>query len=235
MKTKLRQVPPPDARTALTHLWKAFAYARDTELDPWEFALPLLHLAEQGVSQSDLRWLVVNGYVHYADEVSTFRDPVRIFQPRANVAFTSETCFVLSEAGVLAAGHIDQGADSPPGRSSKSPETASLCSHLPRWDGERRMLYFYGEVVKQYRFHAANQEAVLATFQEENWPFTIDDPLSPVSDVPPKQRLRKTIKSLNANQVCRLLRFRGDGSGEHICWEPCHGGGVTANEHRRAA
>jgi hypothetical protein len=158
-----------------------------------------------------------------------------MFRPRANVAFTSQTCFVLSEAGVLVAGRNSQGADSPPSRSSNSPETVSFCSDLPRWDGDRHVLYFCGEVVKQYRFHAANQEAVLATFQEENWPFTIDDPLSPVSDVPPKQRLHETIKSLNANQACRLLRFRGDGTGEHVCWEPFHGGVLAADGHRRVA
>ncbi len=235
MRTREQHDFPDEARAALAHLWKAFAYARDTELDPWEFALRLLHLIEQGVSESDLRWLVVNGFVQHADEVTTFRDPVRIFQPRENVAFTNETCFVLSEAGVLVAGRAGKAVDLPRDRSSNAPEAVSYCSRLPRWDGGRRMLLLGGEVVKQYRFRARNQEAVLAAFEEEQWPSAIDDPLPASSDVPPKRRLNETIKSLNAGQLRPLLRFCGDGTGERICWAPCHAGILAAHRQRRAA
>jgi hypothetical protein len=47
----------------------------------------------------------------------------------------------------------------------------------------------------------------------------VDDPLSPVADYDPKRRLRDTIKCLNLNQAARLIRFRGDGTGQRVQWE----------------
>jgi hypothetical protein len=73
--------------------------------------------------------------------------------------------------------------------------------------------------VKQYRVPSPNQEKVLAAFQEEGWPPHIDDPLPPVADESPKDHLRDTIRSLNSSQKNRVLRFRGDGTGQGILWE----------------
>ncbi len=67
-------------------------------------------------------------------------------------------------------------------------------------------------------------------FQEEGWPVRIDDPLPPVSESEPKQRLRETIRSLNRNQKERLVRFKGDGTGEGVLWEPYSHNGF---EHHR--
>lgn len=47
----------------------------------------------------------------------------------------------------------------------------------------------------------------------------IDDPLPPVFDIEPKRRLHDTIKSLNRHQKNRLIRFKGDGTGQGIRWE----------------
>jgi len=105
MKPQVRQDLPAEVMAALAPLWKAWACARDLKLDPWEIALRLLQLEKLGASESNLRWLVLNGYVDHADEVTTFHDPARRFRPRVNVSFTGETCFVLSEKGALVAGH----------------------------------------------------------------------------------------------------------------------------------
>ena len=74
-------------------------------------------------------------------------------------------------------------------------------------------------MIKRFRVPSANQEAVLEAFQEEGWPASIDDPLSPLSDYDPKRRLRDTIKCLNLNQISRMIRFRGDGTGQRVLWE----------------
>jgi hypothetical protein len=74
-------------------------------------------------------------------------------------------------------------------------------------------------VVKQYKVPAANQERVLAAFEEEGWPVHVDDPLPPSGELDPKRRLHDTINSLNRNQKSGLIRFLGDGSGEGIRWE----------------
>ena len=74
-------------------------------------------------------------------------------------------------------------------------------------------------VVKRFRVPAANQEAILAVFEEEHWPARIDDPLPPHREQSPKRRLQETIKSLNRNQKKSMIRFLGDGSGQGVLWE----------------
>ena len=103
-----------EAWAALAALWRAYACARDLRLDPREFSLRLLHLISLGANESDLRWLVANGYVDQADELTTFRDPARRFRPSAGRAFTSGTCFVLSEKGSLVAGRGGKWTHLPP-------------------------------------------------------------------------------------------------------------------------
>jgi len=88
----------------------------------------------------------------------------------------------------------------------------------PIWDIERRQLRLGTDLIKQFKLPSANQETVLTAFEEDGWPPRIDDPLPPKANLPSKQRLHDTIKSLNRNQQHRLLRFSGDGSGEGVCW-----------------
>jgi hypothetical protein len=203
MKTQLRTHLPGEAHAVLSALWKAFTCARDLRIDPWEFSLPLLHLVDLGVEKRDLRWLVLRGYV-------TFRDRGGRFQPGTKVAGGSDPRFSITEAGALVAGPSIV----------NSPEIRSLGSHLPRWDHQRRQLSFDGCVVKQFRLPASNQEAVLSAFEAEGWPPSIDDPLPFVPKLQPKERLHVTIRHLNANHQNQLIRFRGNGTGEAVLWEP---------------
>lgn len=89
----------------------------------------------------------------------------------------------------------------------------------PTWDRDRQQLRVGKVIVKEFKVPASNQEAILAAFQEENWPPRIDDPLSPAPDQDPKRRLHDTINSLNRNQKQALVRFLGDGSGQGVRWE----------------
>ena len=43
--------------------------------------------------------------------------------------------------------------------------------------------------------------------------------MPPTDEHNPKSRVNYTIRRLNENQVQRLVRFFGDGSGQVICWE----------------
>jgi hypothetical protein len=217
MKCDLKEQLPREAQAALAHLAVPWACARKLKFDPWDFALRLLQLQKLGVSESDLRWLVFNGYVDQADEETTFRDPARRFQPRANVPFSAETCFVLSEKGALVAG---EGSDCRPSSSSDFPQIVPLRSQLPHWDRKLRLLLLNGCVVKRFRRPANNQELVLSVFEEEGWPPSIDDPLPFVRPQRPKERLHATIRCLNSNHENRLIRFRGNGTGEGVFWEP---------------
>jgi hypothetical protein len=84
----------------------------------------------------------------------------------------------------------------------------------PHWDGEACELRFKGRLAKELRPIADSQISVLAAFEEAEWPQRIDNPL-PTDD---KQRMRETIRHLN--ERCEGLRFRADGTGKGIVWEP---------------
>lgn len=189
---------------ALELLLESHTYAVGSGSDIWSFAVEIQDLKSAGVLDSDLHWLRSMGYVHAAEEIThpassqrTFQhDPVRLNLERA--------CFVPTEKGLQLA------------------LAASLEHHnshpRPTYDRDRRELRLEETVVKRFRRPSTNQERVLRVFEEEGWPRRIDDPIPPVYELNPKQRLRDTIKALNRNQTNKLLHFSGDGSGEGIRW-----------------
>jgi hypothetical protein len=220
---------------ALLELTRADACARSERGDPWEFAVEMDRLFAQGLTTSDLRWLVKKGFVEHAREVTRRGDTARRFKPCCNVSFERRTCFLLTRAGALLA--TAQGLRLPPDEGvrdrgsgtrsaiSAEPETSHPHSPIPSpscvpsWDPNRRVLCWNGRIVKQFRVPSPTQEAILAAFEEEGWPAAIDDPLPPHLDQEPKRRMRNTIQHLNSNQKNRLLCFHGDGSGQRILWE----------------
>jgi hypothetical protein len=211
-------------RSALAHLAHADACARSEQCSPWEFAVEIESLITEGLTASDLRWLVRKGYVEHAFEVTRARDAARRFQPCRNLAFSKRTCFVLTEAGAqLADADSPQPPSFPPDRPSgvnrMSGDNIARVSSMPSWDHDRRILRLDNCIIKQFKVPSPSQEAILSAFEEEGWPAAIDDPLPPRSELDQKRRLRNTIQSLNANQKSPLLHFHGDGSGERIVWE----------------
>jgi hypothetical protein len=207
-----------EIRSGLDQLLKARNYAGELDCDPWEFAVEIERLINLGLTTSDLRWLVKKGIIEHAREVTQPDDSLRKFQQCHNLAFAKKSCFLLTETAALSL----ENTYSP--QELSKPENTSSSDLIesdtpPHWDCEDRVLYVGNLVVKEYRVLSPNQEAVLSAFEEEGWPHYIDDPLSPVPDQNPKQRLRDTIRCLNANQRNQLVRFRGDGTGERVRWE----------------
>ena len=62
---------------------------------------------------------------------------------------------------------------------------------IPRWDPVTRELWFDGVLVKRFRQKSPNQTLVLAVFQEDGWPPTIDDPIPGGADGGAPERLRR--------------------------------------------
>ena len=207
-------------RPAFIALLEAFRYAADTRSDRWEFAVAIRYLEKLGLNENDLRWLVRKGYVEHAREVTVQGVNGREFQPTGDLTFCKRTCFVLTETGVVrACSAVENQPPPPPNGFCVAEPSPATPSDVPHWDAETRELRIDGTILKQFKWHAANQEIILSTFQEEGWPFRIDDPLPPQSDQDPKRRLSDTIKCLNRKQANKLIRFRGDGTGEGIIWE----------------
>lgn len=89
----------------------------------------------------------------------------------------------------------------------------------PRWDSLTGELSYDRVLVKRYKLPAENQRLILSCFEEEGWPRGILDPLPLHPSICSKTRLHDTIKNLNRNQINRLIRFRGDGTGRRVLWE----------------
>lgn len=226
-------VVPLDYSAALSRglglLRQAYCYANALERSNWDFAVELSVLTAAGMSLSDLRWLLCLHYLTHAEEIYGGGKDERQFVPAGNLRFSNRSCFVLTDVGAEFVERLmnpDFVGISMTSNASLhaqpmidyTPEVAS--APKPLWDCQRRELRMGQWVIKRFKLPSPNQETLLAAFEEEGWPLRIDDPLPPVHGVLSKRRLHDTIKSLNRNQKCRLISFKGDGTGEGICWEP---------------
>jgi hypothetical protein len=208
---------------ALPLLREAFEDAQELGRDPWQFAVTDRALTAAGLIETDLRWLVAHGYANHAVERSRPDACRRDFRPAGNLVLCDRSCFVLTDSGVALSGGLLPAASSDP-VSAPRPAGGGSPADRPIWDVSLRELHWRGRLVKRFRSPAVSQEIILAAFQEEGWPQRIDDPLARPSGADPRQRLHDAIRGLNRNQRERLLRFRGDGTGQGIFWLPVPAG-----------
>jgi hypothetical protein len=204
--------PSPTVLTALGLLKRARDAAFEMGLDPWELAVKITHLIAAGISGEDVRQMMLCGLVQRRDERRRNEAGERSFQPADCVPISARTCFVLTSAGEACLARWD-GKPAPAGTDS-APKLI-----VPRWDGDRRQLWYRETLVKRYQQPAPSQETILSAFEEDGWPPRIDDPLPMEDGLDPHDRLHDAVKRLNRDQVVRLLVFRRDGSGEGVEWE----------------
>jgi hypothetical protein len=222
--------PTHSLRASLRLLLQAHEYAVETGRSAWDFAVEIGSLRSIGLTNSELRWLLYENFLDHAAETTVASAESRSFAPLGKVALTEQSCFVLTLTGIGLArvGWADSlpcGCRTQP---AVEPTAAVPAVQRPFWDKDRRALLFAGELVKQFKVPAPNQELILAVLQEEHWPARIDDPLPLHASIEPKRRLHDTINSLNRNQRAHRLRFLGDGSGQAVLWEPTAGGAAEA-------
>lgn len=208
-------------RASIALLADARAYADDQRGDRWEFAVSLNDMLANGAATNDIRWLVSKGYAEHAVETTRPNDDTRIFRPGRNLSFAKNTCIILTDSGIALATTV---TGKPTSLSTlkvvrcDQPEPIRS-ANSPRWDKQRRELRVGDLVVKRFRNHSPNQEAILSAFEEENWPRRIDDPLHPQAEMDSKCRLHDTIKCLNRHHRDRAIIFSGDGTGQGVCWK----------------
>jgi hypothetical protein len=232
---------PRRVLSALEILLEAHRYAQDLQHGDWDFAVEMAQLRGMGLTDNDFRWLVGKKLVAHGREITVPSESQRSFQFPKMLEFSDTTCFVLTEAGIAYAEqslceaeksaisksralerglemgvHTNGVPQDSPGRAGGVGIAGAIA---PKWDRDRQQLRVNSSIVKQFKVPAPNQEAILAAFEEEDWPPRIDDPLSPIGDQDPKRRLHDTINSLNRNQKTPLVRFLGDGSGQGVRWE----------------
>lgn len=209
---------------ALAVLLEAYTYAQAIDRNTWDFAVEIDCLRDVGVTDGDLRYLICAGYAEHAVELTRVGSHKRVFRRLHNLGLTDKTCFILTEHGESFAHQIGVtfakvGQPGDRNGASNGEHRALRGPTVPKWDRVRRELRVGGRIVKAYRRPAPNQETILVAFEEEGWPFRIDDPLACHADHDPKRRLHDAINKLNGRQKQRILRFRGDGTGHGILWE----------------
>jgi hypothetical protein len=216
----------PRLNAAMATLLEAMDYAHDLNVSIWDFAIEISSLRSLNLTNNDLRWLIGRGFVDHSIEVTPSGDAQRSFRQCARPLFRKNTCFVITAAGEIQAKKHCQSRSLETrtnGRRVVRTSVATIAPApkplVPKWDRDRQELRLGSIVVKRFKVPAANQETILAVFEEESWPTRIDDPLSSHPEQSPKRRLQETIKSLNRNQKRPLIRFVGDGSGEGVRWE----------------
>jgi len=221
----IRAILQTTFKEGLALLWRALQYSRSLQTDAWDFAVERDDLSNTGLSTVDLRWLIACGYVEVRQENRRANECKRSF----GVSFLAKRAtFTLTEAGASVARRMLSEPALPPlsepdkHKPIKHVHIKSVNGHLPQhkpcWDADRKELRLNGDLVKQFRWSALNQETVLMAFQEDGWPARIDDPLPPRPNQEPKRRLHDTIKCLNRNHKTRVIHFSGDGSGEGVLW-----------------
>ena len=199
---------PRSPRAALRLLLLAWDYAQMVQRDPWDFAVEWVLLRQVGATPGDLRWLIYQGYARHADERTTPADKRRVFGQLDPAAITDKSCLVLTEAGAAALRLLSR-------------DGATTQRELPFYQPARGELWVCGLLVKRLTQPAPDQRSVFSVFQEQHWHFRIANPLSPHHFRENlKLRLNRVIYRLNQNQVNQLIRFRGDGTGQGVIWEP---------------
>ncbi len=212
--------PTPALQVALRALLDAHESAQELRQPAWDFALDIHDLHATGLASSAIRALLCQGYLEQGVERTRSAAKHRTFRPTANLSLTDRSCFVLTPAGLAlarAACRLPPANDQPAGPGAPVAGWNGEPAR-PRWDDARRELRWQGELVKQFRQPAPDQEAILAAFEEEDWPPHIDDPLSPQPGRDAKDRLHQTIHNLNRHQQHCRIRFEGDGKGRGVCW-----------------
>lgn len=204
----------------MVELLTSFDCAGSVRGDVWDFAVEISRLRKTGLAENEFRWLVSMNYVDHAKEVTKPKGDGRQFRQTGNLSFSRRTCFVLTDAGASFARTLlhqvpaDTSTDV-----AKTERDNAEDQDVPSWDPLRRELRMNGHVIKRFRWTAKNQEKILATFDEEHWPYRIDDPIPPQPNGDQRQKLRDAVRALNQGHEVSLIRFRGDGSGQGVVWE----------------
>jgi hypothetical protein len=212
--------------TALELLWSAYRYAARSGTDAWEFAVEIDEFRRAQVSNSELRWLLSQGYVAHAQETAS-KSGRRRFRHASGASLSNQSCFIIVEAGIALLKSFDDAAPSRKckvRRSSTSSREATqnpqrAFEAKPTWDAQRRELWVDGQLVKRLRQQSSNQQAILDAFAAAEWPRRIADPLPLVPEQCPKRRLHDAVKCLNRHHRHEAIRFSGDGSGGGVLWE----------------
>ncbi|MFT3920932.1 MAG: hypothetical protein QM778_00190 [Myxococcales bacterium] len=219
---------PAEFTSSAELLLKAALVAEAVDRSRWDFAVEIGELRNVGLTLTDFRWLICQGLLEHQTEIHGSLSDNRLFQPTGSLTFEPHTCFVLTDlgrravllldlAGISTQPNVSTSASLRISATKRRPQAKGefLSSSKPFWNHELRHLLWGSLLVKEYKHPAPNQELILTTFQREDWPSRIENPLS---EEMPKRRLHDTIATLNRGQLHAVLHFYADGNASGVCW-----------------
>jgi hypothetical protein len=178
----------PPVRAALALLLGRYRCASLLGWSPWDFPVELQTFRTLGVPEPLLRRLVEVGPVNEC--------------PAPRGAFPGDgTGFVLTLQGAVLAETLLR----------EVPER-------PRWDPQKRQLWYGTVLVKQLKRLAPDQQLVLEAFQQAGWPEAISNPLAGETDAERRGRLRHVVKRLNRRRASDVLWFELARGGRGLRW-----------------
>jgi len=214
---------PAYVRESLIFLLDSYRYTCTAGDDRWRFAIEWRLLASHHLTPNDVRWLISKELIEVKQEVSLPGAFRRRFVDFDVPRLTRDAAIVLTDAGadfcatILPLPAPENSAANGRPRPVRSDPSGAIAASKPVWKKAHREFSLDGKTIKAFRVPAFNQERILDAFEEEAWPEFIDDPLPPVKDIHPDERLRSAVKSLNRNQVNKLIHFRVNGS-SRVFW-----------------
>ena len=192
---------------ALTELLHASLYSQKLGEDPWEFALFLDELQKAGLSATNLRYLVHEGYVEHRVWHAEPGEYDGNHRPTHQLHFGPESRFLLTANGVALAQRLGAARESEPD------------GPAPTWDRDGGQLLLGGALVKRFRCAAESQYAVLDAFQKHGWPAEVANPLPDLGYRSAEERIKDAVRKLNAGQSGPRIRFHLLQHGRRVRWE----------------
>ena len=207
----------PGLREALRLLLEAQVAAEHEGVDVWEFALGLATLQEVGLTVTQLRCLLHEGYVQQGVETTSPGARLRGFDRIQHLGVAEHSCFVLTPAGIARVRPLLSEYGGTPGAPAAWLDCLPEGLRVPVWSRQQLVLTWTDLLVKRLRRDSVNQILLLDAFEEEHWPASIDDPL-PGAAEDRVERLRDTLRRLNRGQRQARLHFAMDDSACRVEW-----------------
>lgn len=110
-------------------------------------------------------------------------------------------------------------ARSSPASRARVPLAGTAPAEKPHWNAADHTFTWRGQIVKHFKAAAPFQEAILAAFELAGWPSCILLERVAFKGLDGKNRLQNTVANLTFT-VHPYLRFRLEGNGTRIRWEP---------------
>ena len=223
-------MPRPASHCALGLLLQAKDCADSQQRSLWDFAVEMPVLLAQGLTATDLRYLVCQGIVEHRVEETRPKNRHRLFRRVLSLSFHRRSCFTLTETGCLLARQVlgSYPAAVPPSAFPLTFPRHESTLAKPYWDRKGHTLYLGNHIIKHFKSDAPNQEAVLNAFQKRGWPRSCIVCVPRECGTNPKKCLRDTIKNLNRS-IKQDLHFEQEGNGSRVTWQLTGASALHAN------